>query len=388
MIQSVIEFGGYVAGFAGDAITALFPVRESAGEAYARAIASALRIQAYRLKNADFVTPYGHFNISVKIGLGAGEARWRIVTAADGKRATYYFHGSAVDEAVSSLSLSGSGEIILCPLAEQTLGEALKGVQMGERILLAEFSGTAPVPAPIDLPVPNPEHLQVFCSQNISAHDLAGEFRPAVNLFIGIQLGSDREIYLESFLQKVFSLQDRYGGLFSRVDIGDKGTNLLMFWGAPLAYENDVERALNFLLELLKGANVPMKAGITYRLAYAGYMGGSLQEEYTCYGWGVNLSARLMMAAGPGEIWADEEIARRAGRRLTSSTLASRHLAIFADQNVFKLLQRREDDRAGLWQIRRAGSELETLRICRSALERAVCRDVDVMRSRALARAA
>jgi class 3 adenylate cyclase len=169
MIQSVIEFGGYVAGFAGDAITALFPVKESAGEAYTRAIASALRMQAYRLKNADFVTPYGHFNISVKIGLGAGEARWRIVAAADGKRATYYFHGSAVDEAVSSLSLSGSGEIILCPLAEQTLGEALKGVQMGERILLAEFSGTAPVPAPIDLPVPNPEHLQVFCSLKISA---------------------------------------------------------------------------------------------------------------------------------------------------------------------------------------------------------------------------
>ena len=115
----------------------------------------------------------------------------------------------------------------------------------------------------------------------------------------------------------MFTLQDRYGGLFSRVDIGDKGTNLLMFWGAPVAQENDVERALNLFLELLKETKVSMKAGVTYRLAYAGYVGGELQEEYTCYGWGVNLSARLMSAAAPGEIWADEEIARRAERRFS-----------------------------------------------------------------------
>jgi len=345
MIQNVIEYGGYVVGFAGDAITALFPVKESVAEAYTCAIVSARAIQEHRLKNAGFSTPYGQFNISVKIGLGAGEARWRIVTATNGKRATYYFHGSAVDEAVSSLSLSKSGEIILCPLANQMLGEEIKGVQKGEHFLLAEFSGNIPLPAAIDIPSPNPDHLQVFCSENVSAHDLAGEFRPAVNLFIGIQLDSDRETYLESFLQKVFLLQDLYGGLFSRVDIGDKGTNLLMFWGAPLAQENDVERALNFLLELLKESKAPMKAGITYRLAYAGYMGGSLQEEYTCYGWGVNLSARLMMAAGPGEVWADEEIARRASRRFNFQQIGQQTFKGFSrEQSVFKLLKRKEDD--------------------------------------------
>jgi class 3 adenylate cyclase len=121
-----------------------------------------------------------------------------------------------------------------------------------------------------------------------------------------------------------------------------------MFWGAPLARENDVERALNFLLELLKSANVPMKAGITYRLAYAGYMGGSLQEEYTCYGWGVNLSARLMMAAGAGEIWADEEIARRAGRRFFQHIGQQTFKGIFARSERIQAAPTREDDRAVL----------------------------------------
>ena len=76
MIQSVIEHGGYVVGFAGDAITALFPSKDPADKANRNAIASALSIQRHRTQNASFVTPYGEFTISIKIGLGAGGLRW------------------------------------------------------------------------------------------------------------------------------------------------------------------------------------------------------------------------------------------------------------------------------------------------------------------------
>jgi predicted ATPase/class 3 adenylate cyclase len=363
MIQSVLEYGGHVVGFAGDAITALFPVEEMAGNAYTNAVASALSIQAYRSNNAGFETPYGRFNISVKIGLGAGEARWRIVVSTDSKRATYYFHGSAIEKAVSSLSLSAPGEIILSSDLYQTVGGTVSGIPRGECFLLTEFSGRLPGRRTIDLPPPDPASLKVFCSDEVSYHELAGEFRPAVNLFIGMPPAIDREVELGSFLQKVFYLQDAYGGLFSRVDIGDKGTNLLMFWGAPLAQENDVERALNFFLVLLRESKVPIVAGITYRMAYAGYMGSVLQEEYTCYGWGVSLAARLMMAASPGEIWADEEIARRAGQRFSFQPVGYQTFKGFSQkQNVFRLLERKEDDRAvfaGKFVGREA--ELETL---------------------------
>ena len=363
MIQSVVAYGGFVVGFAGDAITALFPTKGSTEQTYSNAIASALGIQEHRSKNSTFTTPYGEFNISVKIGLGAGDAIWRIVNATDGRRATYYFRGSAIERAVSSLSRAKSKEIILCPEIRNALGKAVKGIQKDKHILLTEFSGKLPVPGEIDIPAPNPENLRAFCSDEVSSHDLTGEFRPAVNLFIGIPQDAEREMQLESFVQKVFLLQDRYGGLFSRLDIGDKGISLLMFWGAPVAQENDAERALNLFLELLKETKVPIKAGITYRLAYAGYMGGKLQEEYTCYGWGVNLSARLMMAAGLGEIWADEEIARRAERRFSFQHVGQQKLKGFArEQNTFKLLKHKENDQAvfsGKFIGREA--ELETL---------------------------
>ncbi len=364
MIQSVIEHGGFVVGFAGDAITALFPTRGTIEETHNNAITSALRIQDHRAKNAGFVTPYGEFDIFVKIGLGAGNARWNIVNATDGRRATYYFHGSAIDNAVRSLSLAKPGELILCPNLSRALRNSILDENKGEYILLRRYTGSLAAPVEIDLPQPDPDLLKVFCSEEVSSHDHSGEFRPAVNLFIDIAQDSFEEIQLEQFLQQVFRLQDRYGGLFSRVDSGDKGTNLLMFWGAPFAQENDVERALNFFLELRKETGAPIKAGITYRLAYAGYMGGALQEEYTCYGWGVNLSARLMMAAGTGEIWADEEIARRADRRFSFQYVGQQTFKGFSqEQSVFKLLRRREDDWA-VFQGKFVGreSELETLR--------------------------
>ncbi len=332
-------------------------------DAYSRALAAALNIQEHRSKNSSFETPYGRFTISVKIGMGIGDARWRIVRAISGKRATYYFRGSAIDNAVSSLSQAKSGEIVLCPALHKALGENVSGQLQNEHLVLTKFSGNVPAPLEITIPFPNPEHLKVFCSDDVSSHDLTGEFRPAVNLFISIPQKDEGEINLEPFLQKVFTLQDRYGGLFSRVDIGDKGTNLLMFWGAPLAQENDVQRALNFFLELLKESNISMKAGITYRLAYAGYMGGELQEEYTCYGWGVNLAARLMTAAALDEIWVDEEIARQAERRFSFQHVGQQKLKGFArEQNVFKLLKRKEDDRAAFsGKFVGRDSELETL---------------------------
>jgi class 3 adenylate cyclase len=347
MIQSVLENGGYVVGFAGDAITALFPIETSDDNAYIRPLAAAMSIQKYRSKYPNFETAYGKFNISVKIGLGAGKASWGIVKAANDKRATYYFRGSAIENAVTSLSLSGSGEIIICPEMQKSLSSSFHGHQKNGHLLLERFTGPLPKPGVVEIPSPNPDLLRLFCSDEVSAHELTGEFRPAVNLFISVPQPDEQEFDLDSFLQKVFSLQDRYGGLFSRVDIGDKGTNLLMFWGAPVAQENDVERALNLFLELLEDTNAPIKAGVTYRLAYAGYMGGELQEEYTCYGWGVNLSARLMTAAAPGEIWVDEEIARRAERRFSFQHVGQQKLKGFAqEQNVFKLLRRKEDDQA------------------------------------------
>jgi predicted ATPase len=115
---------------------------------------------------------------------------------------------------------------------------------------------------------------------------------------------------LQTFVRLVFALQKRYGGLLDRIRFGDKGCHLLLFWGAPTSYENDLIRALNFILDLRAQAEIPLKAGLTYRVAHAGFVGSPLHEEYTCYGRGVNIAARFMTHVTSDAIWLDDAIAQ------------------------------------------------------------------------------
>ena len=347
MINNVAAHGGIIVGFAGDAITAIFPIElPNTTEAHLNALAAAIRIQEYQKANSAFVTQYGEFTISFKIGLGLGDARWRIVASADGNRATYYFRGVAINRAVSALNLAHSGEIYLCPHLYHSLENQIKGEKVGDHIRFERYSGTLPNAKPVDISNQTQDLLGAFYLEEISSHEQLGEFRPAVNLFISIPQADASEIILEPLIQKAMQLQERYGGLLTRPDFGDKGLSILLFWGAPVAQENDIERALNFILDLLQESEIPIKAGVTYQLAYAGFMGGKFQEVYTCYGWGVNLSARMMMAAEPGEIWVDEAIAHQAERKFNLQPLGQQSFKGFSKSlSISKLLGRKEDER-------------------------------------------
>jgi predicted ATPase len=144
-------------------------------------------------------------------------------------------------------------------------------------------------------------------------------------------------------METVYLLQEQYGGFFLRPDLGDKGFNLLMFWGAPTSHENDVDRALNFLLELSSRTGITLRAGISYRLAYTGFIGSSHREDYTAYGWGVTLAARMMVRAGMGEYWMDEETARRAAKHFNVKPLGEYAFKGFKrEQKVFGLVGRKD----------------------------------------------
>ena len=107
----------------------------------------------------------------------------------------------------------------------------------------------------------------------------SGEFRQVANLFVSLPTIRN-EAQLAIFMQTLFDLQDRYGGLLSQVGFGDKGPHLLLFWGAPVAHENDIERLLNFILDLQTQTAIPINGGATYRTAHAGFIGSELAEIF------------------------------------------------------------------------------------------------------------
>ena len=76
-----------------------------------------------------------------------------------------------------------------------------------------------------------------------------GEFRQVITVFISLDpVNTQQDI--NRILQSGIDITQKYRGCLTRLDYGDKGCNLLIFWGTPIGLEDDVERALNFLLDL------------------------------------------------------------------------------------------------------------------------------------------
>jgi predicted ATPase/class 3 adenylate cyclase len=343
LVGAVYAQGGFVVGYAGDALTAVFPDEAGKSPAALRCLAAVQTIQNHTRAHSSVSTPFGRFLISVKVGVGFGQVDWLILRSSDGQRATCCMRGACVDGAVEAEGRAQPGEVLLSEAAYQVLRTDVQAGPVCECYRLTSVHGELPAPLPVPKPLPAPDLQGVFYPEELSALPDVGEFRQVVNLFIDIPIDPSNEAFVKPFMESVFDLQERYGGVFLRPDIGDKGFNLLIFWGAPTAHENDVERALGFMLELFERTGLSFKAGVTYLAAYAGFMGAPLREDYTAYGWGVNLAARFMGMAGPGQVWLDEETARRAEKHFLVRYLDDFVVKGFSGkQKAYQLLGRKK----------------------------------------------
>lgn len=340
LVKSIFSYGGKIVSFAGDGVMALFPIQGDEKTTALRALASSWMIQRDLLREPERSTVYGTFPFSVKIGVTIGSVDWRILCSQDGSQATYYFRGSAVVESAEAEHQARAREIVLTQGMYELLRDSIKTKPHGSFHRLTGFLGGAPETLPYELPPVDVEISRRFMPEEVVVYDMRGEFRQIVNLFMRIPELSDTE--LEDFIAGVFELRGQYGGLLTRLDFGDKGCNLLMLWGAPVAYENDIARALHFILDLQKWVDFPITAGVTYYVAHAGYLGSEMCEDYTCYGWGVNLASRFMVTAPEGAIWMDDRVARRVSQRFDLDFVGAQIFKGFAaEQKVYVMRGRK-----------------------------------------------
>ncbi len=343
LVESIFEYGGKIVGFAGDGIMALYPIETDERHVAKRALASAHVIQRQLETNHVRTTVYGTFPITAKIGLALGSVSWRIMLSDDGGQATYYFRGSAVNDSAEAEHNAKSGTILLAPKLAGLLREEILSESIGSFHRYDGFRSELPQPEPATFPPMDVEVARLFMPEEVISLDMRGEFRQVVNLFMRFPDLPDET--LKDFMTTVFSLRDRYGGLLTRLDFGDKGCNMLMLWGAPVAYENDIGRALNFLIDLKSDVDFPITAGVTYYIAHAGYLGSGMCEDYTCYGWGVNLASRLMMTAPESAVWIDERVARRVKNRFDFEYQGAQSFKGFsAEQKVYSLTGRKSQE--------------------------------------------
>lgn len=302
IVQEVYDHGGFISTFAGDAFTALFPVREP--EAALHAAQTAFFVSEFFARKRLVETKYGSFELGAKVGLGLGWVEWGILGE---EMHAFYFRGEAVNDCAASEHHAGRGEIVasqrlVASLGGQTTAAPVAG---GFARLLSLEALTLPLLR--RRPRPTRQALAPFVLDAVIDLRQRAEFRNVGSLFLGFEEPGD-ENALNVFTSQVLELAHRYGGYFNKLDFGDKGGVMLLLFGAPISYEDDVERAANFLLALrAEGTGVRWRAGLTFGTVYAGIMGGEERCEYTAIGDIVNLSARLAMKAGWGEIWTGSE---------------------------------------------------------------------------------
>ena len=347
LVGAVYEQGGFVIGYAGDAFNAVFPADQAAGQAAQRCLSALLKMQAHLQEYPELESPFGVFRFALKTGMGYGNIRWQMFQSKTDKHLTYWMRGEGLNRAVFAEARANPGEIIVDPVALEQIRDVVE-TEAADGAWRVR-STTAPLPEPLGITEPEPELTpnNLFFSEELLSQPIIGEFRHVVNLFIDIPLNISDEALATPFMETVYDLQDQYGGFFLRPEIGDKGFNLLLFWGAPVAHERDIEHALNFVLELSTRTKLTLRAGISYYTAYAGFMGAPLREDYTAYGWGITLAARLMTYAYKGEFWVNEEIAQRARHSFILQDLGKFKLKGFAEkQRIYQLVGRKSEKQA------------------------------------------
>ncbi len=334
LIDEVHRYGGSVITFAGDAITIWFD-----GDDGRRATACGLAMQVAMRQFGPVPLPSGgSIVLAVKAAVAhgpvrrfqAGNARiqWLDVLA-----------GATLDRMAATEKHATRGEVVLHADTCVQLGALVQVAEwrhaappdtapLGAGTEFAVISGlTAPVaPCPWPAPAPLPEDQvrpwllpTIYARLRSGAAEFLAEIRPTVTLFLtftGLDYDRDEAAgdKLNVYIRYAQDVIHRYEGALLQVIMGDKGSYLYATFGAPLAHDDDDLRAVAAALELRapppEAATVrEIGIGISRGRIWSGAFGSSTRHTYGVLGDAVNLAARLMGKAEPGQILITQEIA-------------------------------------------------------------------------------
>jgi class 3 adenylate cyclase len=185
-----------------------------------------------------------------------------------------------------------------------TCGQPLGGANEVDGARQARIS--ANVPAPL--------------IEKMRSAKLTGERKPVTALFADV-VGSttlaesmDPEDWTQ-IINEAFDLMSqavfRYEGTIAQL----QGDAMLAFFGAPVAHEDDPERAVRAALDMVaatdqfarelkrsQGIDFQIRAGINSGPVIVGNVGSDLRYEYTALGDAMNVAARVQSSAQPGTV--------------------------------------------------------------------------------------
>lgn len=324
LVSLVYARGGFIPYYAGDAFTAIFPIEGTQNDPIEFARTAVLLHDLFskrEFQSDDFkVAPIQleEFTIGMKMGLSFGEVEWGIVGQ---DHLSFYFRGQPIDNCAQCHIVAKEKKTDI--VVDEMLQNQLKEFAFDLNEVVPGFYRIDEKLDIKDIPlhpevIPNllEEVAKKFLPNSVVKYNQDGEFRTVIAIFISFQSITTHES-LDQFSTLVLEQMNNFSGYFKEIDFGDKGGVMMGFFGAPVSFENNLDRALEFILAVGNDitnhpdiAHIKFRAALSLGTAYTGIVGGKERCQYAAVGNRINLGARLMTYADWGEILVDEEIGK------------------------------------------------------------------------------
>jgi class 3 adenylate cyclase/tetratricopeptide (TPR) repeat protein len=357
MLGLLQHHGGQLLTFGGDALLSLFlDPADGPGLSAAWAAGAALQMQAAMAEFSQTATTQGTFPLTMKVSLRSG--RFFAAQLGTAQQMVHALFGTDVNAVAAGEKLASAGYVVMDEGTFARLPAPCAAVPVSAGFVRLEHLAAPRVPPPAPpVLVPEPaeagraqlrhklarlDALTPYLSAGILPRltgdtdnlPLEGEHRLVATLFANIRGLDEITDYTESeeaitaalnhYFVTMQAAVQQYGGVINKIDLSDHGNKLLAFFGAPVAHEDDAERAVRAALEmqaaLRRESLAPDAAhlrltlaqhiGLSYGHVFAGYVGATWRHEYTVMGDNVNLAARLMTTAEDGQVVVNENVQR------------------------------------------------------------------------------
>ena len=265
--------GGIVASFGGDSLTILVEDEPDAWDKTQDLARFTLGLrETYR--NLSLVPE--KLKIDLRIGIAKGNVDWAIL---DGHESHHFaFVGSPILDSIQ-ITRQGTNQVYCHPSTDQK-NISKNGGNIDFRLMEPTSIAQSPL-FPMTIIVP--------------------EIKNVATLFISLPETSGIE-HVVQFHNQVKLIKEKYGVSLLHIDPCEKGINFILSVGVDKSFQDDIDRAFQFALELRTLSKIPSKTAVSFGTSYVGSIGGKHHKFWSIIGPKVNLAARMAQANKPGEI--------------------------------------------------------------------------------------
>jgi class 3 adenylate cyclase/tetratricopeptide (TPR) repeat protein len=347
LLQVAFTEGGDLLSYGGDALLLAFE-----GDHHAdRAVRAAIGMRSALRARGPVHTDAGRVRLRISQGVHSGQ--FQVVVAGSNQRELMLI-GSGATTVTDIETAADPGDVLMSSATAELLAARCVGGAKAGHVLARSLPAPAATPAH-DVVTADDRQLEPFLPPAVRERIQSGGLDPE-HRFVGVAfvqvLGVDAALAdrgaeqttadLGAIVDAAERAAAEHGTCLLASDIAPDGVKLIVTAGAPTAAEDGEGALLTTIRTILDhDFALPVRAGAHAGHVFAGEVGAPDRRVYTVIGDTVNLAARLMGKANPGELVASASMLASAGARFEQRSLEpffvkgkrhAQHAAVIGDR--------------------------------------------------------